>query len=58
MAFTLFCREFGNVVNRVFLVLIVWVKKSVGANFTRFCNYGHLGPFLAQALLPISPDPH
>ena len=38
-AFTLFCREFENVVNRVFLVLIFWVKKLVGANFTRFCNY-------------------
>ena len=40
MAFTLFCREFGNVVNRAVLVLIFWVKKMVGANFTRFCNYG------------------
>ena len=39
MAFTLFCREFGNVENRAFLVLIFWVKKLVGANFTRFCNY-------------------
>ena len=39
MAFTLFCREFENVVNRAFLVLIFWVKKLVGANFTRFCNY-------------------
>ena len=32
----LFCRKFGNVVNRAFLVLILWVKKLVGANFTRF----------------------
>ena len=32
-------REFGNVVNRAFLVLIFWVNKFVGANFTRFCNY-------------------
>ena len=39
MAFTLFCREFGNVVNRAFLVLIFWVQKLVGANFKRFCNY-------------------
>ena len=39
MSFTLFCREFGNVVNRAFLVLIFGVKKLVGANFTRFCNY-------------------
>ena len=38
MAFTLFCREFGNVVNRAFLVLIFWVKKIVGANFTRFAT--------------------
>ena len=42
MAFTLFCREFGNVVNRAFLVLIFGVNKFVGANFTRFCNYGAL----------------
>ena len=40
MVFTLFCREFGNVVNRAFLVLIFWVKNLVGANFIRFCNYG------------------
>ena len=40
MAFTLFCREFRNVVNRAFLVLIFWVNKLVGANFTRFCIYG------------------
>ena len=39
MAFTLFCCELGNVVNHAFLVLIFWVKKLVGANFTRFCNY-------------------
>ena len=39
MAFTLFCCELGNVVNHAFLVLIFWVKKMVGANFTRFCNY-------------------
>ena len=39
MTFTLFCREFGNVVNRAFLVLIFWIKKLVGANLTRFCNY-------------------
>ena len=39
MVFTLFCREFGNVVNRAFLVLIFWVKNLVGANFIRFCNY-------------------
>ena len=39
MAFKLFCCEFGNVVNRAFLVLIFWIKKLVGANFTRFCNY-------------------
>ena len=39
MAFTLFCREFGNVVNRALLVLVFWIKKLVGANFTRFCNY-------------------
>ena len=46
MVFTLFCREFGNVINRAFLVLIFWVKKLVGAEFTRFCNYefsGRLG---------------
>ena len=39
-AFTLFCRKFGNVVNRAFLVLILRVKKLVGANFYAFCNYG------------------
>ena len=39
MVFTLFCREFCNVVNRAFLVLIFWVKNLVGANFIRFCNY-------------------
>ena len=39
MAFTLFCPEFGNVVNNAFLVLIFWVQKLGGANFTRFCNY-------------------
>ena len=39
MVFTLFCREFANVVNRAFLVLIFWVKNLVGANFIRFCNY-------------------
>ena len=44
MAFTLFCREFGNVVNRALLVLIFWVKKLVGANFTRFCNYEVVEP--------------
>ena len=39
MQFTLFCREFGNVVNHAFLVLIFWVKNSVGAIFSTFCNY-------------------
>ena len=39
MAFTLFCRKFGNVVNHAFFVLIFGVKKSVRANSTRFCNY-------------------
>ena len=34
----LFCRKFRNVVKRAFLVLILWVKKLVGANFLRFCN--------------------
>ena len=39
--------RFGNVVNRAFLVLIFWVNKLVGANFTRFCNYAleFLGTF-------------
>ena len=37
--FTLFCREFGNVVNHAFLVLIFWAKYSVGAIFSAFCNY-------------------
>ena len=40
----LICREFGNVVNLAFLVLTFWVKKLVGANFTRFCNYAQYGP--------------
>ena len=48
MAFTLFCREFGNVVNRAFLVLIFWVKKLVGANFARFCNYAGNKGYLAR----------
>ena len=39
MAYVLFCREFENVVNRAFLVLIFWGQKSVGANFYVFCNY-------------------
>ena len=42
MEFLLFCREFGNVVNRAFLVLIYWVKKLVGANLTRFGNHATL----------------
>ena len=37
--FTLFCREFGNVVNHAFLVLIFWEKNLVGAIFSAFCNY-------------------
>ena len=37
--FTLFCREFENVVNRAFLVLIFWGAKVVGAKFYAFCNY-------------------
>ena len=37
----LFCREFGNVVNRAVLVLIFRVKKLVGANSYAFCNYDH-----------------
>ena len=37
--FTLFCREFENVVNLAFLVLIFWGGKLVGANFYAFCNY-------------------
>ena len=40
-AFTLFCREFGNVVNRAFLVLIFLAKKAVGASLFAFCNYEH-----------------
>ena len=35
----LFCRVFENVINRVFLVLIFWGGKLVGANFYAFCNY-------------------
>ena len=38
-AFTLFCREFENVVNHAFLVLIFLGGKLVGANFYAFCNY-------------------
>ena len=38
-AFTLFCRECANVVNLVFLVLIFWVNKLVGANFYAFFNF-------------------
>ena len=38
-AFLLFCREFENVVNRAFLVLIFFREKMVGANFYAFCNY-------------------
>ena len=41
IAFTLFCREFGNVVNNAFLVLIFWAKNSVGAIFSVFCNYAY-----------------
>ena len=37
--FSLFCREFENVVNRVFLVLIFWGGKLVGANCYAFCDY-------------------
>ena len=37
--FTLFCREFENVVNRAFWVLIFWVEKLVGANCYAFCDY-------------------
>ena len=37
--FTLFCREFENVVNRTFLVLIFWGEKLVGANCYAFCDY-------------------
>ena len=39
--FTLFCREFENVVNRAFLVLIFWGGKLVSANFYAFCNCGN-----------------
>ena len=35
----MFCREFENVVNRAFLVLIFLGEKLVGANFYAFCNY-------------------
>ena len=38
-AFTLFCCQFENVVNRAFLVLIFLGKKLVGADFYAFCNY-------------------
>ena len=41
MAFTLLCGEFGNVVNRAFLVLIFWAKTAAGATFFAFCNYVH-----------------
>ena len=37
-AFTLFCREFGSVVNRAFLVLIFWARNAAGATFFAFCN--------------------
>ena len=37
--FTLFCREFENVVNRAFLVLIFWGEKLVGAYCYAFCDY-------------------
>ena len=40
-AFTLFCREFGNVVNHAFLVLIFWAENLVGAIFSAFCNYAN-----------------
>ena len=39
-AFTLFCRQFENVVNRAVLVLTFLGKKLVGADFYAFCNYG------------------
>ena len=42
----LFCREFENVVNRAFLVLIFLGGKLVGANFYAFCNYGLESPRL------------
>ena len=35
----LFCREFENVENHAFLVLIFLGEKLVGANFYAFCNY-------------------
>ena len=38
-SFTLFCQIFGNVVNRAFLVSILWSKNVVGATFFAFCNY-------------------
>ena len=38
-AFTLFCREFRNLVKRALLVLIFGDKKLVGANLYAFCNY-------------------
>ena len=47
MAFTLFCCEFENVVNRAFLVLIFWGKNLVSANFYAFCNYAALTHFEA-----------
>ena len=53
MAFTLFCRKFGNVVNRAFLVLIFLVKKLVGANFTRFCNYAMVSFWQIHMLRPL-----
>ena len=38
-AFTLFCREFENVANCGFLVLIFWVKNLGGAYFYAFRNF-------------------
>ena len=38
-AFTLFCREFENVVIHAFLVLIFWAKNAAGATVCAFCNY-------------------
>ena len=35
----LFCREFGNVVNQAFLVLIFWAKTAADATFFAFCKY-------------------
>ena len=49
----LFCREFENVMNRAFLVLIFLGEKLVGANFYAFCNYVSYQLFFLSNLIKV-----